>query len=262
MSLRKSAVAGQFYPNNEKEIVRYINHFNQSLHNVSTKIKINALIVPHAGYIYSGFTANVAYFLAAHQTFKRIVVIGPSHRVFVHNASIARYDEYETPFGNITVDQIYAQQLQEQYSFLTFNDGAHHEHSTETQAPFIKHYFPNAKIVEIVYGQQNPKELSGLVDYCIQDSDNLVVISTDLSHFYTQKEANYLDNICLEAIQDKNIQKLDEGCEACGMIGVKALLHSAIKKDLTVELLHYCTSFERTQDDSSVVGYCSFIIGE
>lgn len=262
MSIRKSAVGGSFYPNSQTEIERYIHHFSQNLSDISLDIKVKAIVVPHAGYVYSGFTANVAYYLSQNMNVKRLIVIGPSHRVYLKDSSICLADSYETPLGEIAIDKEYAKDLQNNFSFLTSIPDAHHEHSTETQAPFIKHYFKDAKIVEIVYGKQDASQLSSLVDYCMKGKENLVVISTDLSHFYTLQQANYLDNICLQAIKNKNVQQLDEGCEACGMIGIKAVLLSAIQRDLKVELLNYTTSFEQSKDDTSVVGYCSFILGE
>ena len=137
----------------------------------------------------------------------------------------------------------------------------HLEHSTETQAPFIKHYFSDASIVEIVYGKMSYEGLSLLIDEVLEDEDNLLVISTDLSHFYTQEKANELDNICLNAIAKKDLALFDKGCEACGKLGVKAVIQSAIKKDLDSKVLHYCTSYNKTKDASRVVGYASALIG-
>lgn len=262
MIIRQCSVAGSFYPASSDEVLRYIEHFSQELDELCIDVKVKALIVPHAGYIYSGFTANLAYHVAQRETPKRIIVIGPSHKINFSGSSIALYDEYETPLGNIKVDKAYCEELKKRFDFLLFNQNAHSEHSTETQAPFIKNYFNDSKIVEIVYGRQDVFQLSSLIEYCMNDEENLVVISTDLSHFYSLEEAKALDNICLEAIANKDIKKLDLGCEACGMIGIKSLMKVAIKKSLHVELLNYCTSYDRTYDESSVVGYCSFVIGE
>jgi hypothetical protein len=220
------------------------------------------MIVPHAGYIYSGFTANIAYKASSYKKPKRVIVIGPSHHMYYAGASIALYDEYETPLGNIIMDKAYSLILKDKYDFLDFEDNMHLEHSTETQAPFIKHYFPNSQIVEIIYGQMPYQDLSLLLDEILEDEGNLLVISTDLSHFYTQEEANILDNICLDAIAKKDLNLLDKGCEACGKIGVKALINSAIKKDLNTKVLHYCTSYDATKDASRVVGYMSALVGK
>ncbi len=105
MNIRKSVVSGSFYPDKKEELLKYINQFNSIKTNINTFENIKAIIVPHAGYIYSGFTANLAYKLASKKKIKRVIVIGPSHRVYLKGASVAIYDEYETPLGNLKMDK-------------------------------------------------------------------------------------------------------------------------------------------------------------
>ena len=260
MSIRKAVVSGSFYPDTKEEILKYINHFNSIDVNIKTFEDIKAIIVPHAGYIYSGFTANLAYKLASNKKIKRVIVIGPSHRVYLKGASVALYDEYETPLGNLKIDKEFSQNLIDKYDFLDFNVECEFEHSTETQAPFIKHYFENVQLVEIVYGEINYEDLSKVIDEVLVDSDNFVVISTDLSHFYTFEEAQKLDNICLEAIDKKDLKMFDY-CEACGKEGIKAIIDWAIKNDFDTKVLNYCTSADVTKDKSRVVGYTTALIG-
>ena len=261
MNIRKSVVSGSFYPDKKEELLKYINQFNSFKTNNETFENIKAIIVPHAGYIYSGFTANLAYKLASNKKIKRVIVIGPSHRVYLKGASVALYDEYETPLGNLKIDKEFSQNLIDKYDFLDFNVECEFEHSTETQAPFIKHYFENVQLVEIVYGEINYEDLSKVIDEVLVDSDNFVVISTDLSHFYTFEEAQKLDNICLEAIDKKDLKMFDY-CEACGKVGVKAIIVWAIKNDFDTKILNYCTSADVTKDKSRVVGYTSALIGK
>ena len=262
MNIRKAVVSGSFYPDKKEEILKYINHFNSFKTNTETFEDIKAIIVPHAGYIYSGFTANLAYQLisSSKKQIKRVVVIGPSHRVYLKGASVALYDEYETPLGNLKIDKEFSKNLIDKYDFLEFNEECEFEHSTETQVPFIKHYFENVQLVEIVYGQIDYMDLSKVIDEVLTDADNLVVISTDLSHFYTLEEANKKDNICLEAIDKKDL-KLFDYCEACGKTGVEAIINWAIKNDYETKILNYCTSADVTKDKSRVVGYTSALIG-
>ena len=262
MSIRKAVVSGSFYPEKKEEILKYINHFNSIDFKTETFEDIKAIIVPHAGYIYSGFTANLAYKLVSilKKDIKRVVVIGPSHRVYLKGASVALYDEYETPLGNLKIDKKFSQNLIDKYDFLDFNIECEFEHSTETQVPFIKHYFENVQLVEIIYGEIDYEELSKVIDEVLANSDNFVVISTDLSHFYTLKDAQKLDNICIEAINKKDL-KLFDYCEACGKVGVKAVINWAIKNDFDIKVLNYCTSADVTKDESRVVGYTSALIG-
>ena len=260
MNIRKSVVSGSFYPDKKEELLKYINQFNSFKTNNETFEDIKAIIVPHAGYIYSGFTANLAYKLASKKEIKRVIVIGPSHRVYLKGASVAIYDEYETPLGNLKIDKKFSQNLIDKYDFLDFNVECEFEHSTETQAPFIKHYFENVQLVEIIYGEINYEDLSKVIDEVLSHSDNFVVISTDLSHFYTLEEAQKLDNICLEAIDKKDLKMFDY-CEACGKVGVKAIIDCAIKNDFDTKVLNYCTSADVTKDKSRVVGYTTALIG-
>ncbi len=258
MSTRTAFVRGVFYPQTCEEIKHTIAHFNATIKEPLPSVTPRALIVPHAGYIYSGYTANLAYVCASNVTYERIVVIGPSHRVYLEGASLSQYDAYETPCGELDIDVSVCGALKERFSFLTHLPQAHAEHSTETQMPFIKHYFPHTKVIEIVYGKVDIKALSSLIDTLLDMEKTLVVISTDLSHFHTQEKANVLDNICIEAIISLNLKGF-EGCEACGISGVQAMVMSARIHGLSPHFLDYRTSFERTKDASRVVGYTSFV---
>lgn len=264
MKIRQSAVSGMFYPSECDEIKHYIAHFNTPSRKIAYTLTPRALIVPHAGYIYSGFTANLAYNLVASKcsSIKRVIVIGPSHRVYIDGASIALYDTFQTPCGDIDIDLSFSEKLKEKYDFLDFVPSAHNEHSTEVQMPFIQHYFKTAKVIEIVYGQMGHNALSQLIDFLLEDEENLIVISTDLSHFYTQEKANQRDNICLDAIKNLSIETFEQGGEACGLLGVKALIQSSLYHQLKPHLLDYRTSFDRTGDESNVVGYTSFVFGK
>lgn len=259
MSIRKAFVAGMFYPDTCEELGHYIAHFNATIKEPLLNVTPRALIVPHAGYIYSGYTANLAYVCASKHAYERIVVIGPSHRIYLDGASLSKYETFETPCGPLKIDRAFCDTLKRSFPFLTHLPEAHAEHSTETQMPFIQHYFPHTKIIEIVYGKLSSTELSTLIDTLLEAEKTLVVISTDLSHFYTQEKANALDTLCIEAIKTLNVESF-QGCEACGMTGIQALVFSAKKHSLRPYFLDYRTSFERSKDASRVVGYTSFAL--
>ncbi len=261
MSHREMSVAGSFYPSSCEEIEQIIAKFDtiqKEFHQISFNPK--AIISPHAGYIYSGFTANCAYKLIDKNLIKRVVVIGPSHREYIKGASIALQNYYDTPCGDLEIDVTYSRSLGQKYNFLTFEERLHFEHSTETQMPFIRHYFPDAKVVEIVYGEIEYQQLVPLVEEVMADENTLIVISTDLSHFYKLSDANTLDSICLKAIKELDIEGM-RGCEACGIIGVKALMMAAKNRSLKSQLIDYRTSYDASGDDISVVGYMSALVG-
>lgn len=260
MIKEKMNYSGSFYPNDKNELLKYFDFFETNQKKIEINIKPKALIVPHAGYIYSGQTANYVYEYASKFKYKRVVVIGPSHRYYLDGASISDYDKYETPLGDLTISKDLVLNLVDEFSWLNFDDEAHMEHSTEVQMPFIKHYF-DCEVVEIVYGKLDYISLSKLITKFLNDEQTLLVISTDLSHFHSQEKANFLDSICIEAINTKDLKRLDRGCEACGIIGVRALIEASIHLNLKIEFIDYSTSFNITKDESSVVGYVSFIIG-
>ncbi len=261
---RDMSFAGTFYSASCTEIEKQFAHFDTMLQNSDFKAPTNieplAIIVPHAGYIYSGFTANVAYSVVKNLNPKRVLLIGPSHRVAFDGGSVAMFDRYTTVCGDIVIDKNYGTLLLKQFPLLHFNLDAHNEHSTETQSLFIQKAFPNSKIVEIVYGRVDYESIAKVIEFALKDSDTFVVISTDLSHFYHQSKANQLDSICLEAIAKLDLTIWEKGCEACGGVGVKALIEVSKRKGLKSRLLDYRTSADVTKDDTRVVGYTSAVI--
>ena len=268
MSKRESAVSGQFYPAVCSEIEAYIQRFNRVLQGndfdpETVAITPKAMVVPHAGYIYSGFSANIAFKTVSQKrsVVKRVVVIGPSHRVYVKGASVALYSRYASPCGDLDIDLERSSALMESFGFLHFQPEAHHEHSTEVQMPFIRHYFPEAEVVEVVYGDLDPQLLSTLIDTLFLESETLVLISTDLSHFHTQQEAERLDSRCIDALAELELELLEQGCEACGIIGVKALVLSAKRAAFKSLVLDYRTSGDITGEKERVVGYLSALVG-
>ncbi|BDY12222.1 AmmeMemoRadiSam system protein B [Hydrogenimonas cancrithermarum] len=261
MRIREAAVAGQFYPASPEEIKMMIDHFNKVLEESVRDPKLlqtatQAVIVPHAGYVYSGFTANIAHRLLGNSGVKRVVVIGPSHRVYLQGTSVSEYDLFETPLGDLPIDRNLATELIQKFG-LGFVPEAHHEHSTEVQMPFIKTYLPDARVVELVYGDENPTNLAPVIEWLLSDPQTGVVISTDLSHYYDIEKAKRLDSICLDAVSKLDPAGLHRGCEACGKIGVEAILIAARNLGLEPMLLDYRTSADASGDTSQVVGYMS-----
>jgi AmmeMemoRadiSam system protein B len=262
---RDAAVRGTFYPQSCYELEQMIAHFNTDLtsrlkdKSILKKVP-RAIIAPHAGYVYSGFTANLAYRLLKNTTAKRIVVIGPSHYVGMKGVSAMDADAYETPCKNLEIDRDYLAQIKRSFAIGYVPQAHKQEHSTETQMPLIQHYLPHVKVIELIYGELDYHDLAKLCYELLQDRDNAIVISTDLSHFYTQHEAKKRDDICLEAIATRDNTLIDRGCEACGMRGLKAILEAAKVMNLEVELLNYETSASYSGDTSRVVGYVSAAI--
>ena len=255
---REMSVNGTFYPARDVEIERYFEHFSK-VYDESFKLpnaKSRATIVPHAGYIYSGYTANIAFRILQNSGIKNFVIIGPSHRVAFEGVSLCDYKSYATPFGDIdSADSLY-EKLNDNFSLECITD-AHLEHSTEVQFPFVKYYIPDVHVVELVYSNADAQEISKIIDFVLEQEDCGVIISTDLSHFHNLDKANNLDSSCLKAIEHLSVAELHNGCEACGITGVEAMLMSAKRKDLNSYIVDYRTSADASGDNERVVGYMS-----
>ena len=261
---RKASVQGLFYPKECAKVKAYFREFNQTnnVTNIPDKIKgiiPRAIIVPHAGYNFSGFTANFAYRFLKQTQAKRIIVIGPSHHHYFKGISGSYYENYETPCGGMEIDSAYLFALAKQFD-IGFEPKAHDkEHSTEVQLPFIQHYLPTTKVIELIYGELEAKILANLIIALLNNKDNALVISSDLSHFYNVEDAKLLDNHCLKGVEKLDLTELEKGCKACGLTGIKSMILAAKHLKLSSKLLDYRTSADATNDTSSVVGYMSAI---
>ena len=261
-SVRKAAVKGLFYPEECRKVQTHFTQFNHQYDamNISEEMRCiipGAIIVPHAGYIYSGFTANFAYRSLKQTKAKRIIVIGPSHHHYFKGISGSYYEKYETPCGELEIDSPYLFALAKQFN-IGFEPKAHQkEHSTEVQFPFIQYYFPKAKVIELIYGEIEIKTLANIITALMQNQNNAIVISSDLSHFHSLKEANRFDQNCLNSVKNLDINELNKGCKACGLTGIQSMILSAKHAKLSSKVLDYRTSADASHDTNSVVGYMS-----
>ena len=261
---RTAGNRGSFYPETCAAVQNSINMFSSKVNNVVNpellKVIPKAIVAPHAGYVYSGFTANAAHKTLANAGPESIVVVGPSHHVYFEGISAAFTENYETPCGSIETDLTLLEALNERFHFNKVVSAHHREHSTETQMPFIKHYHPNTKIIELIYGKTTWQQVADVVEYILSKSESALVISSDLSHFYPLREAEILDAVCLNAIKHADLKLFSQGCEACGIIGIKALIRAVNKLNLKTGILDYRTSAEVSTDSNSVVGYAAAVV--
>ena len=262
LSRRPTPNAGLFYPKSCNQTEQWLSTFNQKAkqrkQNEVTHTP-RVLIVPHAGYVYSGYTANLAYRLAQKSSAKRVIVIGPSHRVYFEGLSAARYESFETPCGLLRSDEQYLKALGKKFAFGFVKKAYNKEHSTEVQFPFINHYMPEKRVIEIIYGDHAKEQLKKLMVYLLKDPENLLVVSSDLSHYYVKREAHKKDFVCLDAVESMDSKLLGNGCEACGYDGLEAVMEAAKTVGLKSRLLDYRTSADASGDNKSVVGYMSAV---
>jgi AmmeMemoRadiSam system protein B len=257
-TIRQSAVAGSFYPNDPVELKNQLKTMLNNLPNPQQQPK--ALIVPHAGYYYSGAVAAHAYASLSQlkSQIKRVVLLGPSHRVYLQGCAVPDNQIFNTPLGDITIDTHNCQNLVDG-DLAQVNNQAHvQEHSLEVQLPFLQQLLDDFVLLPIVVGQSTPEQVSALLTELTKLEDSLLVVSTDLSHFHPYDQAKQLDTNTIEQILQ--FQPNLDGQDACGCYSVNGLLHFAKTQNWQSELLNYANSGDINHSKDEVVGYASFIL--
>jgi AmmeMemoRadiSam system protein B len=266
--VRASILAGTWYPGTPDALTKIVQGYLSEARGPSPDGTLKAIIVPHAGYRYSGGVAAYAYRLLQGSRFKRVILIGPSHRVAFRGVSVNLQSAYKTPLGMVPVDQETGRKLLDTGPNIRWLRKAHAlEHSLEIQLPFLQTVLHDFQIVPIVMGEQDIKTCSDLADTLIQvmgDSpETLLLASSDLSHFHNYKQAKDLDLKFIEQVQrfdpEGLLKDLLSGkCEACGAGPVITTLLTARKlgADHSV-ILKYANSGDVTGDHTRVVGYLS-----
>jgi len=267
--VRYPAVAGQFYPGTPSELRTYLESFCRK---DLPKVKAKAVIVPHAGYIYSGRVAG--------ETYSRVVipatnvVMGPNHTGLGRPVSVYPGGVWITPLGEVPVNQEVVEELVKRPPFEADPTAHIYEHSLEVQVPFLQHcsgYREDLSIVPIVFQHIPYSECvragEGLAEVLSSlEEESLIVISTDFSHYVTQEEAEKLDSLAIEAILKLDPEELYRRVHAynismCGVIPATVGLIAAKLLGATgAELVMYRTSGDVTGDYSQVVGYAGIII--
>ncbi len=256
-TIRPTAVAGMFYPDAPNALRKAItNYLDQA--NPPALPHIRAVIAPHAGYVYSGGVAAFAYKALRNRATppSRIYVMGPSHRVWFAGVALADYAAFDTPLGAhpLDVDKIHAL-VDSGAPFAAFNVAHAQEHSLEVQFPFLRVIFPDVPVVPLLFGDVDPLAVGRKLDQCLEP-DDVIVVSSDLSHFHDNRTAHTLDRQFLDAVLSGDQRGAAHG-EACGQAPALALMLLAEKHGWQPHLLDYRTSGDVTGDTRRVVGYAS-----
>ncbi len=270
--IRKAAVAGLFYPGSETELKKELNSLLDENKPEIFPERIFGMIVPHAGYMYSGGTAAFAYNLLRGKKYKTVIVIAPSHREYFAGISLFAGEAYETPLGIIPVNRKVIEKLESVSRNFFFGLIGHgdHEHSLEVQLPFLQTVLEDFELVPIVIGDQSKNFVDELADALadVYDENTIIIASSDLSHFHPKDIAKQLDGKVVEYINDMDYQGLlgalaEDKCEACGGGPIGALMKAASKNNFTrAKVLDICDSGDATGDITGVVGYLSAVIYE
>jgi len=256
MRIKTAAVAGSFYPAEADELLSTVQELLAN--NPNTGPRPVALQVPHAGLRYSGGIAAAAYnrikpYLSQ---FKRIVILGPAHRIGTDKMVCLDADAWQTPLGRFKLDKNLAGELIEQ-QLLHYNNAVHaQEHCLEVQLPFLQALgLGHLPLLPIVVGQVVPRQVSQLIEQ-LPAEDTLLIISSDLSHFHPQQQAVEIDGHTIFSIQ--RLQATLSPQQACGCHCLNGLLEYARSNKLAAELLAQGTSADAGGDVNRVVGYSAF----
>jgi MEMO1 family protein len=258
---RPPAVAGLFYPENANELRRDVSHYiDTCMPRAAVAGRLKALIVPHAGYPYSGPVAGCAYRRLREWAagIRHVVMIGPSHRVPIRGLAVPSVDAFTTPLGNVPVDVVGRERLLE-LGIAGVSDAAHaREHSLEVQLPFLQVVLDDFDILPVTAGFATVDQVARVIDAAWGGPETLVLISSDLSHYHTWSEARQLDTETTRAIVERRSDVADE--QACGACAINGLMQVARRRGLTVELLDQRNSGDTAGDHSRVVGYGAYAL--
>ena len=256
-SIRQPAVAGTFYPDDPAELREMIAAFL-----TQTKpegIVPKAIIAPHAGYIYSGPIAASAYALIkpACGKIKRVVLLGPSHRVPFRGLAASSADAFATPLGDVPIDKKAVETIRDlpQVKIL---DAAHAmEHSLEVQLPFLQEVLGDFSLVPLAVGDASSEEVAEVLEKLWGGPETLIVISSDLSHYHDYRTAGKMDRATSEAIESLHPENIEHE-QACGRIPISGLLVAAKKHGLRAQTIDLRNSGDTAGPRDEVVGYGAY----
>ena len=257
--VRNPAVAGMFYPDNPSLLQQMIDGY---LAAVTTKAGApKALIAPHAGYVYSGPIAATAYAQLApvRELIRRVVLLGPSHRVPFLGLALSRADTFTTPLGSVPLDHVAIDSIRslEQVHEL---DAAHTmEHSLEVHLPFLQTVLAEFKLVPLVVGDATAAQVAEVLDKLWDGDETLIVISSDLSHYHDYETARTMDSETSRLIETLSPREID-GEHACGCRPINGLIKTARTRGLHATVLDLRSSGDTAGPRDRVVGYGAYAI--
>lgn len=256
---RAPVFAGSFYPADADELSKTVNRL--LLQAETNQHSPKALIVPHAGYQYSGAIAASAYACLRTLADKidRVVLLGPSHRVAFRGLALSQAEHYSTPLGEIEIDHSADLSL-EDLPFVGYLEAAHaHEHSLEVQLPFLQATLQRFKLIPIVAGDANPQQVAQVLERLWGGEETLIVVSSDLSHFHDYPTAYRLDNQTNSWIEQLQYERLSPQA-ACGQVPVAGLLHWLRSHGRTIRNIDLRNSGDTAGDKRRVVGYGAYVV--
>ncbi len=264
--IRNPMHAGTFYPRFGDQIRKQIGQWLQDAVPPVPRERNLGLILPHAGYLYSGKCATLGLNSLSNEVVDTFVILHPSHQGIHFDYSLSPYTEYLNPLGSLKLDtELYNKLVPfaDQEISLSYHQN---EHSMEIQLPLISHFFPHARILPIMIGNQIPQVAKRLAeqlyDLIFKSTSRIVLLcSTDLSHYHSSNRAESMDSVLIEAVKALDPEALWQGisndrCEACGIGGILTLLYFAGHfTNASLRVVQYTHSGKVSGNNSQVVGY-------
>jgi len=246
--VRQPQFAGAFYPEDPQILTKMIGEFLHQATIEKIKSKPRALVVPHAGYVYSGPVAAYGFKAIENLDYERIILLGPSHHFGFEGLIFSPNGYWKTPLGQV-----------ESLNYDPVSLEIHEpEHCLEVELPFLQSVLKTFKIIPCLTGEGEIKKLAQVIIGILNDK-TLLLVSSDLSHYHSYNEAQKLDKVTIDAILDKDNARLEKFGEACGKIGLEILIEIARKKNWQPKLLKALNSGDITGEKKQVVGYASII---
>lgn len=261
---RRAAVAGQFYPSAPDALRAAVDEYLDAADVEAAPDRVVAIIAPHAGYPYSGPTAGYAYARVRGKKPRRVILLGNSHRYQLDTASVVTAGAFETALGDLPIDAAFAAKVAVQFDSASTEPHVL-EHALEVHLPFIYRVFGEVPIVPVLFGAHATAwhAKAGETLAAMTGPDDLLIASTDLSHYHEQSEANELDHRSLDSLMTKDTDAYsahvaDGSCLMCGSSAVLAAMAYAKARGADDwRLLDYRTSGEASGDYTKVVGYAA-----
>jgi hypothetical protein len=264
--IREAVVAGSFYPADPGELETTVRRLLDAVPAASrparTSPPAKAVIVPHAGYAYSGPVAATAYarLVPQRSSYRRVVLLGPAHRVAFRGVAASGANAFRTPFGEVPLDRAAIDELR--HPVVHISDVAHAgEHSLEVELPFLQAVLPPFTLVPLVVGDAAAEDVADVIDLLWGGPATLLVVSSDLSHYLSYDEARSLDRDTCRAIERLDERNIDHR-QACGAVPLRALLIAAHRHGMRAVTLELRNSGDTAGDRRSVVGYGAWIFEE
>jgi AmmeMemoRadiSam system protein B len=261
-SVRPPAVAGMFYPDDPNELRDVVTEHLARASLDPEQALPKALIVPHAGYVYSGAVAAAAYatIASARERIRRVVLVGPSHRVYLRGIAAPAATAFRTPLGDVPVDHDTCDALLERGHVIAADAPHAQEHSLEVQLPFLQMLLPEFSCVPLVAGAAAPEHVAATLQHVWDRHDTLVLISSDLSHYHAYDAARRIDDETNQMILRRSATLESE--RACGSVCINGLLHLAQMHDHSIREIRRNNSGDTAGDRIRVVGYGAYAIHE